>query len=85
MWGCCRRDLERNNIWFVLLLGFTAGLEIHAYPRVHASDQWKAAHPGIDPRSQEGEHKLPDGTYQVSFTPCTYFIESLPVWVIYVR
>jgi hypothetical protein len=41
----------RTIVWFVLLLGFSAGLKYDAYQEDKPCRDWKAAHPGIDPKT----------------------------------
>jgi hypothetical protein len=61
----------RTIIWFVLLLGFSAGLKYDAYQEDKPCRDWKAAHPGVDPKTDVGRDiELPDGTHEVSFNVC---------------
>jgi hypothetical protein len=69
-------------IWFVLLLGFSAGLKYDAYQEDKPCRDWKAAHPGVDPKTDVGRDiVLPDGTHEISFNVCNVVWRSMPVWV----
>jgi hypothetical protein len=74
---------KRTLIWFVLLLGFTAGLKSDAYQEDKPCRDWKAAHPGVDPKTDIGRDVvLPDGTHEVSFNGCNVVSwRSMPIWV----
>jgi hypothetical protein len=75
---------RRTIIWFVLLLGFSAGLKYDAYQEDKPCRDWKAAHPGVDPKTDVGSDiALPDGMHEVSlFNSCTVVLwRSMPVWV----
>jgi hypothetical protein len=74
---------RRTLIWFALLLVFTAGLQYDKYQTERPCREWKAAHPGVDPKTDvEKEIVLPDGTLEVSFNLCNVQLWSnQPIWV----
>ena len=69
-------------VWLVLLLGFSAALWYDGYQQGAPCRQWKAAHPGVDPRKAEVMQEGPDPGFSESFNPCTVVEwRSLPLWV----
>ena len=68
-------------VWFVLLLGFSAALWYDGYRQAAPCRQWKATHPGVDPRKPELIQEGPDRG-EWFFNPCTVVVwGSSPLWV----
>lgn len=74
---------RRTIVWFLLLLGFSAGIEYDQWEVDRPCREWKAAHPGVDPKTDaDKDELLPDGTHEMSFNPCNVTLwRSMPLWM----
>jgi len=74
---------QRTVVWFLLMLGFSADMEYDRWETNRPCREWKAVHPGVNPKNDvEEDYLLPNGTHVVSFNPCNIVLwQSMPLWV----